>query len=175
MTMSDEFDRRDWVEDLNAGIRNRETWFRGLKIVVLMLFLAVARFAVIVTAVYQLCFCLVRNKPSEFVMPVGPWLARYVEKAILFITWNSEHAPFPFTPLREVMEEDQDYRYEEPAFHAEEDAFAEEDERYDTEPPTQPPAEDDAAEEETGAADETGEEPEMDDEDRSGQPPRPDA
>ena len=69
--MSDEFDRRDWAEDLNEGIRSRDTWFRGLKIIVLMFFLAIARFALLVAVAYQFCFCLVRNRPSEVMLPVG--------------------------------------------------------------------------------------------------------
>lgn len=163
--MSDEFDKRDWAEDLNEGIRNRDTWFKGLKILVLMLFMAVARFALIATAFYQFCFCLVRNRPSEFVMPVGPWLARYVEKIILFITWYSDHAPFPFTHINRVMGEEPEYRYEESAFHADDGKSSEEDEQYS---PAPPPVADEVA-------DETGEEPGEDEEDRPNEPPRPDA
>lgn len=173
--MSDEFDRRDWAEDLNAGIRNRDTWFRGLKTLVLFLFLAVARFALIVTAVYQFCFCLVRNRPSEFAMPVGPWLALYVEKTILFITWNSDRAPFPFAPLREVMEQQSDYQYEEPAFQAEDETFDDEEEPYRHEPASPPTARDEMADDEPDTSGETDEETGKDDGEQSSQPPRPDA
>lgn len=179
--MSDEFDKRDWAEDLNEGIRNRDTWFRGLKIIVLLFFLAIARFALLVAVVYQFCFCLVRNRPSEIMLPIGQWLARYVEKAILFMTWNTDHAPFPFTHISRVMEWEPDYRDEEPEFQAADESFAEEEERYDSEPPATPSTEDEVADEEPEAADEqTGEEgdeePEPeDDEGQSRPPPRPDA
>jgi hypothetical protein len=178
--MSDEFDRRDWVEDLNEGIRNRDTWFRGLKIVVLLFFIAVARLAMLVTVAYQFCFCLVRNRPSEIMLPVGRWLARYVEKTILFMTWNSDHAPFPFTHINRVMEQEPDYRDEEPVFQAADEGFAEEEERYEPEPLAPPPTEDEVADDEPGADEQTGEEgdeePEPeDDEGQSRPPPRPDA
>jgi len=174
--MSDEFDRRDWAEDLNEGIRNRDTWFRGLKIVVLLLFLALARFALLVTVAYQFFFCLARNRPSEIMLPIGRWLARYVEKAILFMTWNTDHAPFPFTHFNRVMEWEPDYRDEEPEFQAADESFAEEEERYEPEPPAPPPTEDEVAGDEPDTADETGEEAEPnEDEDRPSQPPRPDA
>lgn len=172
--MSDEFDRRDWVEDLNEGIRNRNTWFRGLKIVVLLLFLAIARFALLIGIAYQFCFCLVRNRPSEIMLPAGRWLAHYVEKIILFVTWNSDHAPFPFAPLGEVMEREPEYRDEETVFHARDESSAGEEEQYAPESPAPPPAE------ETAAPDDAtdGEEPEGepgDGEDQSKPPPRPDA
>jgi hypothetical protein len=174
--MSDEFDKRDWAEDLNDGIRNRDTWFRGLKIVVLLLFLAIARFALLVTVAYQFCFCLVRNRPSEIMLPVGRWLALYVEKSILFMTWNSDHAPFPFTHFNRVMEQDSYYQDEASSFQAADEDFAGEEEPYIPEPPA-PPTTDDEAEDTPDTveqeSDETGEEPE--EEDKPGQPPRPDA
>lgn len=181
--MNDEFDKRDWAEDLNEGIRNRDTWFRGLKIVVLLLFLAIARFALLVAVLYQFCFCLVRNRPSEIMLPVGHWLARYVEKAILFMTWNTDHAPFPFTHFNRVMEREPDYRDEEQAFQAADESFAEEEERYDSEPPALPPDVDEAKAGEPAdeQAVDNGDEPEEEEkeegeaEDQSTPPPRPDA
>ena len=175
--MSDEFERRDWVEDLNEGIRNRDTWFRGLKILVLLLFLAIARFALFVAVFYQFCFCLVRNRPSEIMLPAGRWLARYVEKTILFMTWNSDHAPFPFTHFNRVMAQEPDYRDEAPEYGDEDEDFAEEEARRDREPPAPPPAEDEAADEEPEAEEPAGGDGEQADEgdDKSPPPPRPDA
>lgn len=178
--MSEEFDKRDWAEDLNEGVRNRDTWFRGLKIIVLLLFLAIARFALLVTVAYQFCFCLVRNRPSEIMLPAGRWLARYAEKTILFMTWNSNHAPFPFTHFNRVMEQKPDYRDESFGVQAEEEYFASDAESYAPEPPAPPTIDDEVADEEPAGADEptgdeTAEEPEEDEENRPGQPPRPDA
>lgn len=177
--MSDEFDERDWREDLYEGIRNRDTWFRGLKILVLLLFLAVARFALIAIVIYQFCFCLVRNSPSDLARPVGPWLARYVELAILYVTWSSDYAPFPFAPLREVAEE-ASYTYAEPEPGFEEEPSDYEEERYESEPPAPPPGagdalpEDEAAPPEDEALPEDEAEPGRDD-DQPNPPPRPDA
>lgn len=182
--MSDDFDRRDWAEDLNQGIRNRDTWFRGLKIVVLLIFLAIARFALLITVFYQFCFCLVRNRPSDLVLPVGRWLARFVEMAILFLTWNSDHAPFPFAPVGEVMEQEPDFPNEDAAFDPDEENCAAGEEQYDNEPPMLEPAEDTAPEDEgpggepsdeEPAEDQDSDEPEETEEDRPSQPPRPDA
>lgn len=172
--MSDEFDRRDWVEDLNEGIRNRNTWFRGLKIVVLLLFLAIARFALLIGIAYQFCFCLVRNRPSEIMLFAGRWLARYLEKAVSFMTWNSDYAPFPFAFPGEVMEREPEYRDEETAFHARDESSAGEEEQYAPEPPAPPPAEETAAPDDTADGEEPEEEP-GDGEDQSKPPPRPDA
>jgi hypothetical protein len=171
--MSEEFDKRDWAEDLNEGVRNRDTWFRGMKILVLLLFLAIARFALLVTVAYQFCFCLVRNRPSEIMLPAGRWLARYAEKAILFMTWNSNHAPFPFTHFNRVMEQEPEYRDENFGVQAEEEYFTNDDEPYAPEPPAPPATDDEVTDEQPD--DEDTEEPEEDEEDRPGQPPRPDA
>lgn len=177
--MSDEFDRRDWVEDLNEGIRNRDTWFRGLKTLVLLLFLAVARFALIVVVIYQFCFCLVRNRPSELVMPVGPWLARYVELTILYVTWSTDYVPFPFAPLRDIAE-DGDYQYDDSGSGLEDEATDYEQERHDGEPPASPPGAEDALPEDNGGVPEEEALPEDEgtdegDDDQHTPPPRPDA
>lgn len=177
--MNDEFDRSDWVEHLNAGIRNSHTWFRGLKILVLLLFLAVARFVLIAVVIYQFCFCLVRNRPSELVMPAGPWLARYVELAILYVTWSTDYAPFPFAPLRDVAE-DSGYGYAESSSGYEEESSGYEEEHYDSEPPTTPQGAGDALPEDNGGVPEDEALPEDEsadegDDDQPTPPPRPDA
>jgi len=177
--MSEKFDKRDWAEDLNEGVRNRDTWFRGLKILVLLLFLAIARFALLVTVAYQFCFCLVRNRPSEIMLPAGRWLASYAEKAILFMTWNSNHAPFPFTHFNRVMEREPEYRDENYGVQ-EEEYFASDDEPYAPEPPAPPATDNEVADEQPPGEDEQPDdedtkEPAEDEKDRPGQPPRPDA
>lgn len=113
--MNDDFDRRDWVDDLNAGIRNRDTWFRGIKIVILFLFLIAVRVVLALITLFQFCHCLVRNRPSGYIMPAGSWLAHYVEDVILFVTWNSDRAPFPFSPLSKVNDEEPPVTDEKPA------------------------------------------------------------
>lgn len=177
--MSDEFDRRDWVEDLNEGIRNRNTWFRGVKILVLLLFLAVARFALFAIVIYQFCFCLVRNRPSDLARPVGPWLARYVELIILYVTWSTDYAPFPFAPLRDITE-DGGYGYGESSSGLEEESSDYEEERYDSEPSTPPPGAEDTLPEDNGGVPEDEALPEDEstdegDDDQPTAPPRPDA
>ena len=172
--MSDEFEKRDWAEDLNEGIRNRDTWLRGLKIVVLFLFLAAARFVLALLALFQFLHCLFRNRPGEFVRPAGPWLARYIELVILYVTWSSDYAPFPFAPLGEVADGPPDYGRGEAPPAADEDSYEYEDDRYDSEPADLPPdAEDILPEDEPRNGDERGEDESADDGSRP--PPRPDA
>jgi hypothetical protein len=175
--MSDKFDGRDWFDVLNESIRNRATWIRGGKCVLLLIALFIVRFALYFATAYQFCHCLVRGRPSPFWQPVGRWMASYLEKATLFMTWTTDRPPFPFAPFSEVMEQEPDYRDEEPAFQPEDESFAEEEERYDPEPPALPPAEDEVADEEPVAEEQAGgEEPEPEDEEgRPSQPPRPDA
>lgn len=182
--MSDEFDKRDWAEDLNQGIRNRDTWFRGLKIVVLLIFLAIARFALLIAVFYQFCFCLVRNRHSDLILPAGRWLARYVQMAIMFLTWNTDDAPFPFAPFSEVMQQEPDFPNEDAEYYPDAENFAAGEEQYASEPLMLAPVEDADPEDEgredeppAGEPDEDrdGEEPGEDEEDRPSQPPRPDA
>jgi hypothetical protein len=180
--MSDEFDRRDWAEDLNDGIRNRDTWFRGLKIVVLLLFLAIARFALLVTVAYQFCFCMVRNRPSEIMLPVGRWLASYVEESILFMTWNSDFAPFPFSSFNKVTDPKPDNLDQNQAYETDGEYYAGDQAPFVPEPPEppEPPAsadeiQDEEPGEEPPTADTDSEDPGESDDIRPGQPPRPDA
>jgi hypothetical protein len=176
--MSDKFDGRDWLDVLNESIRSRATWVRGGKCVLLLIALFIVRLVLYFATAYQFCHCLVRGQPSQFFQPVGRWMASYLEKATLFMTWTTDRPPFPFAPFSEVMDQEPDYRDEEPAFQSEDESFAEEQERYDPEPPAPPPAEDEIADEEPVAEEQDSEEPAEkpeDDEDKSSPPPRPDA
>jgi hypothetical protein len=178
--MSDEFDYRDWKEDLYDGLRNKDNWFRGLKIVVLSLFLIAVRVTLALLTLFQFCHCLFRNRPSEAVIQAGPWLGRYVDQSIRFMTWHSDRAPFPFAHPREVMEDEPAYRAAEAAPDAEEEQYAYEEERYDSEPPAPPPGAEDALPEDNGGVPEDEALPEDEstdegDDEQPSPPPRPDA
>lgn len=173
--MSEEFDRRDWAEDLNAGIRNGDTWLRGVKILVLLLFLVAVRILVFLLAVFQFLHCLLRNRPNEFVMPAAAWLARYVEKVILFLGWNSNRAPFPFAGLDDVWEDEPDNGQTDFRFDDDEWPDESREGRHDSDSP-EPPEEHDKPEEPAGGSgEEAGEAESETDDDRNGPPPRPDA
>jgi hypothetical protein len=177
--MSDEFDYRDWKEDLYDGLRNRDTWFRGVKILFLSLFLVAVRVVLVLLTIFQFCHYLFRNRPSEIVMQAGPWLARYVELIILYVTWSTDYAPFPFAPLRDIGE-DGGYDYGESSSGVEEGSSGYEEERYDSEPPAPPPGAEDALPEDNGGVSEDEALPEDEstdegDDDHPAPPPRPDA
>lgn len=176
--MSSEFDRRDWAEQFTVNVKSGDTWFRGLQILVLLLALTVARFVLYFATAYQFCFFLVRGRPSDIMLPVGYFLARYIEKIALFMTWNSDDAPFPFSPLADVTAdapyaaedgtEDYDAPYQPPTTDFGPESYA---------PPSEPSTPAETPEEE--APDSAAKEPETetgpDEDEEPPAPPRPDA
>ena len=92
--MHDEFDEGSWT----AGFRSKRTWIRGFFMLVFLFILWFARLLLIVIAVFQFGAQLIMRRPVARGLPLGRSLAAYLQQIALFLTFNSEHKPFPFAP-----------------------------------------------------------------------------
>lgn len=98
--MYDDRDDRDWVENLKAG----ETWARGAFIVLFVLVLWFVRILLVLLAALQFGAMLITGRPVALALPFGRSLSSYVQEIALFVTYNSDRRPWPWSTWPEPGE-----------------------------------------------------------------------
>ena len=88
-------------EDLKENLTASQTWIRGLFILLFVFLLVVARIVTGAVVVIQFLFTVFSGQVNENLRYFGASLANYIYQTLLFITYNSDEKPFPFTPWPE--------------------------------------------------------------------------
>ena len=83
-------------EDLKQNLTARETWLRGLFILLFAFFLVIARIVTGAVVVIQFLFTVFTGKTNDNLKNFGASLSRYVYQCLLFVTYNADDKPFPF-------------------------------------------------------------------------------
>lgn len=89
-------------EQTKTNLLNIETWIRLLYMLVFGLLSVVARMVIWVVAVLQFLLVLVTGSGNENLRDLGQGTSKWVYQAYLFITFNSDDKPFPFSDWPEV-------------------------------------------------------------------------
>lgn len=84
-------------DDLKQNLTAAETWIRGLFILLFAFLLMVARVVTGAVVVIQFLFTVFSGRANENLQYFGASLARFVYQALLFVTYNSDDKPFPFS------------------------------------------------------------------------------
>jgi hypothetical protein len=90
--MDDQFKRR---------LTRRSIWMRGLYMVLLAIAWGVARIVLTLTVLLQFLTVLFTGGANPTLLRFGHNLGIYVLEIIAFLTFNSEHRPFPFADWRD--------------------------------------------------------------------------
>lgn len=98
--MYDDRDDRDWVEHLKTG----ETWVRGAFVVLFVLVLWFIRIVLALLAALQFAATLVTGRPVALALPFGRSLSFYIQEIALFVTYNSDQRPWPWSAWPEPGE-----------------------------------------------------------------------
>lgn len=85
-------------DDLKQNLTASETWIRGLFILLFAFLLVVARVVTGAVVVIQFLFTVFSGQTNDNLRYFGASLATYVYQALLFVTYNSDEKPFPFSP-----------------------------------------------------------------------------
>lgn len=75
-----------------------ETWIRGLFMLFFALCYSIAEILLLFISVFQFIMTLVTGSTHARVLGLGKNLSDYVYQIYLFLTFNSEEKPFPFSP-----------------------------------------------------------------------------
>lgn len=87
-------DREDIKENLAMG----ETWIRGLYMLLFGLCYSIAEIIIFFISVFQFLAVLFTGSTQPRLLELGRNMSDYVYQIYLFLTFNSEDKPFPFSP-----------------------------------------------------------------------------
>jgi len=83
---------------------NSETWIRLLYMIVFGLLSILARMVVCIVAVLQFLLVLITGADNKNLRDLGQGASRWTYQAFLFLTFNSDDKPFPFSDWPEIEE-----------------------------------------------------------------------
>lgn len=76
----------------------RLTWGRLVTMLVLATFYGIAETLLLLTVAFQMASVFSSGSPNPHVRFLGAQLSRYIYQLFLYLTYNSEQRPFPFSP-----------------------------------------------------------------------------
>ncbi|MEH6617168.1 MAG: DUF4389 domain-containing protein [Porticoccus sp.] len=85
-----------------TNLLNTETWIRLLYMLVFGLLSVVARMVIWVVAVLQFILVLVTGAGNDNLRDLGQGTSKWVYQAFLFITFNNDDKPFPFSDWPDI-------------------------------------------------------------------------
>lgn len=85
-------------DDLKQNLTASETWIRGLFILLFVFLLVIARVVTGAVVVIQFLFTVFTGQTNENLRNFGASLASFIYQALLFVTYNTDDKPFPFSP-----------------------------------------------------------------------------
>lgn len=92
--------------DVSKTKTERTLWQRGMYMVLFAFLQGVAKFVVFVVAVFQFLTILFTGSTNEQLLVLGRSLSIYNYQIFLFLTFNTEQRPYPFSPWpRELVQQ----------------------------------------------------------------------
>lgn len=83
-------------DEIKQNIRERKTWLRGLYMLLFLIFYSVAKVIIFAVIAFQFVLTLLTGKTNERLIKLGQSLSTYVYQILIFLTFNSNHHPYPF-------------------------------------------------------------------------------
>ena len=90
-------------DHLKQHITAKETWLRGLFILLFAFLLAVTRLVTWAVVLLQFLFTLVTGRPNTNLLTLGASLAHFIYQCFSYVTYNTDTRPFPFSDWPEPV------------------------------------------------------------------------
>ncbi len=84
-------------EEIKQRLQKTETWMRGLYMLLFILVYGLVEFLIILVMIFQFFSIVLSGNTNTQLLKFGQNLAAYVYQIIIFLTFNSEQLPFPFS------------------------------------------------------------------------------
>jgi hypothetical protein len=97
-------------DELKQNLTAKETWVRGLLLLLVAFLLSVAKLVTGAVVVVQFLFTVITGQTNENLQRFGASLSRYVYQGMCFLTYNTDTMPFPFSPWPGVDDTDDEGR-----------------------------------------------------------------
>ncbi|NIR30947.1 MAG: DUF4389 domain-containing protein [Gammaproteobacteria bacterium] len=85
------------TDDLRNNVTRGQTWQRLLFILLFAFIYTVAEIVIAAVVVLQFGFELIAGKRNRNLLDLGASLSRYAYEILLYVTYNSDRRPFPFS------------------------------------------------------------------------------
>ncbi|MDT8428176.1 MAG: DUF4389 domain-containing protein [Pseudomonadales bacterium] len=86
-------------DDIVQNLKQIPQWQRIVFMLGFIVVLYIAATVLLVITLAQALFSLLTGKDNENLRALGAALASYVHAILMFLTYNSDHKPFPFSPF----------------------------------------------------------------------------
>lgn len=84
-------------EQINENLKKLSTWQRIFFMLVYSVIVGLVRILLWAVILLQIASSLLTGKPNENILSFGSNLAAYLYHILLFLTFNTEKLPFPFS------------------------------------------------------------------------------
>jgi hypothetical protein len=85
-------------ETLRENLTARETWVRGLYMLLFAVLYSLAELVLVAVVIFQFVSRLATGGVNKRLLDFGQQLSRYLYDMLRFFTFNSEFKPYPFNP-----------------------------------------------------------------------------
>ncbi len=83
--------------DINDNIKKISTWKRIFFMLVFSVIVGLVRILLWTVILFQVAFALLSGAPNQNILDFGQKLSAYLYHILLFLTYNTDHLPFPFS------------------------------------------------------------------------------
>ena len=84
-------------EELNYNLKQVDTWKRIAFILIFVIIIGVVRTLLWVVVLLQIASALLTGNANQNILSFGQKLAAYTYHILLFLTFNADEIPFPFS------------------------------------------------------------------------------
>lgn len=81
---------------IKENLQSKSQWVRGFFMAVVVILFEIAKWLAFLVVFFQFVYTLLSGKPNENIVRFGKELSDYIAQAMQYLTYNSEHKPFPF-------------------------------------------------------------------------------
>ena len=84
------------IKESREHIKSTSTWFRGLYIILFAILFNVTELVIGTLVIFQFLHTLLSGKANKRLLTFGQSLSTYAYQILAYITYNSDHRPYPF-------------------------------------------------------------------------------
>lgn len=91
-------------QEFCRNVKQHQHWVRLIYMLILGVLLNLAGAVMWVLCGLQFLFVLGSGSDNQYLRNMSRSIARFIEQALLYVSYNSDHKPFPFAPWGETKD-----------------------------------------------------------------------
>jgi hypothetical protein len=84
------------IKESREHVKRPSTWLRGLHIVLFAVLFYIAEVVIAAVVIFQFLHTLFAGSPNKRLLTFGQSLSTYAYQILAYLTYNSDHQPYPF-------------------------------------------------------------------------------